>query len=915
MSTLAEPPGDMTEPDPVMPVEPVSVGDLVRRRTGTLPDPWQLALVQRSAVWDEVRVARLLDSLLAGYPIGALLVCRVRQGGAVLDESGDGRRARSVDANTSQLLDGQQRVHALTCLFSDAGDLGRFYVDMTAKRAGSDVVIRRRDKRTVMRYIRWERDIVYSDASDREHHLDLGRFASWAEPVGDDGVLALAATIAEDPSSCLEVLRAIDHECAVDADGALLAVVAERTGRLLEAWAKRAIPVQHLTLDEPSDVLQVFTRINLEGVRISSDDVFFAGVKTAWPDAEQTLHHVQRSLRVVNRMGALRVLARLGSVHVEGSDMVPLQIDRLNGAKGDRLVSAMKAIVEGAELARMQAVSHALIDESGLGHALRLVDTGLLDHVLGWAAVNSRAEDSTWLREGVSATSSYLVGASSYRWVSILRDSFDRLAFREALAAGVLGEPFPLDRIVAATRRQWEELRRGQRSVKGGAVPVDENARLFLSILQAIPFDLPAGRIVEWDHIYPQAKASHMRWHGPDGHQRRQNHPRRARVWHGANLWALDRDINHAASDIWPSSKFALLESLPDPAHGLPSRWPEDLFLSDVERAELLRAEALLQKGKVEAAMQHFERYVSGRAERIRGAIVGRYPGVETFASDAQLDAFALEDRPLPPQLVQAPIVTAKPTTASEPEADGLLSPDEMRAIAYEFLRDQDPERDAGVHYYDILHAVEAFGRVAHGDAAPRMHGVLSNAPTLFTSLGSGRFSWKERATTGRRYWVMRTDRENKPRLWAEVQQGRLRQGWGWADDQDLREVRRVALSGGTWSDAQRAATRNRRMLSAEPNSIKLGDLIVLPHLPDERRYSIVRVAGPYEYGPADGWTDYRHILPVELLSGRVGIDVNDPRMSPQLRRSLRNQHRMWSIDPVGPDVESLLAAMTPVTR
>jgi hypothetical protein len=41
--------------------------------------PWRLALVQRDLVWDDVRMARLLDSMLAGYPIGTLLVCRVGQ--------------------------------------------------------------------------------------------------------------------------------------------------------------------------------------------------------------------------------------------------------------------------------------------------------------------------------------------------------------------------------------------------------------------------------------------------------------------------------------------------------------------------------------------------------------------------------------------------------------------------------------------------------------------------------------------------------------------------------------------------------------------------------------------------------------------------------------------------------------------
>lgn len=40
------------------PVEAVSVGELVRRRTGGSADPWQLALVQRNVVWDEVRMAR-----------------------------------------------------------------------------------------------------------------------------------------------------------------------------------------------------------------------------------------------------------------------------------------------------------------------------------------------------------------------------------------------------------------------------------------------------------------------------------------------------------------------------------------------------------------------------------------------------------------------------------------------------------------------------------------------------------------------------------------------------------------------------------------------------------------------------------------------------------------------------------------
>ena len=56
-----------------------SVGELLRNRMGG--DRWHLALVQRDEVWDVERMGRLLDSLLAGYPVGALLLCRTDKRG------------------------------------------------------------------------------------------------------------------------------------------------------------------------------------------------------------------------------------------------------------------------------------------------------------------------------------------------------------------------------------------------------------------------------------------------------------------------------------------------------------------------------------------------------------------------------------------------------------------------------------------------------------------------------------------------------------------------------------------------------------------------------------------------------------------------------------------------------------------
>lgn len=79
----------------------VSVRELVLRRAGWEPDPWDLALVQRAEVWDAVRMRHLLDSLLAGYPIGAILLCRVAQPSRVIQRDG---QAPHSSGRTSRCL-------------------------------------------------------------------------------------------------------------------------------------------------------------------------------------------------------------------------------------------------------------------------------------------------------------------------------------------------------------------------------------------------------------------------------------------------------------------------------------------------------------------------------------------------------------------------------------------------------------------------------------------------------------------------------------------------------------------------------------------------------------------------------------------------------------------------------------------
>jgi len=94
---------------------------------------------------------------------------------------------------------------------------------------------------------------------------------------------------------------------------------------------------------------------------------------------------------------------------------------------------------------------------------------------------------------------------------------------------------------------------------------------------------------------------------------------------------------------------------------------------------------------------------------------------------------------------------------------------------------------------------------------------------------------------------------------------------------------------------------------------MQVGDIVVLLHLPRYGVWSVARVIGGYRYeistrgNVVDGTPDYGHIRDVELLTDERGIDPVREGVSDGLRRSMRPQSRMWSIDGHGAEIERLL--------
>lgn len=164
------------------------------------------------------------------------------------------------------------------------------------------------------------------------------------------------------------------------------------------------------------------------------------------------------------------------------------------------------------------------------------------------------------------------------------------------------------------------------------------------------------------------------------------------------------------------------------------------------------------------------------------------------------------------------------------------------------------------------------------------------------------------------RYWALRTDPARRLFFWNELQAGRLRQGWGYRPELNLERLAEVRQQGGRLKKYEQDAWRgNRRLLPSQPDSMQVGNIVVLLHLPLYGVWSIARVIGGYRYeistqgNDVDGTPDYGHIRDVELLTDERGVNPIQQGVSDSLRRAMRNRIRMWSIDVHGDEIDRLL--------
>mgnify|MGYP000909369688 FL=1 len=132
----------------------------------------------------------------------------------------------------------------------------------------------------------------------------------------------------------------------------------------------------------------------------------------------------------------------------------------------------------------------------------------------------------------------------------------------------------------------------------------------------------------------------------------------------------------------------------------------------------------------------------------------------------------------------------------------------------------------------------------------------------------------------GKNYWGYRIDVKNQDFFFKELEQGRLRQGWGYDKNQELPDTK------------DSGAKKNLSMYK----NVKKGDILLIPRLPKWSDVAIAEATEDWDKGykfEIDGEKeDFGHIFPVTYIGwfNRNGKDV-----SGEIKSTLKARNRFWN--------------------
>ena len=261
-----------------------------------------LPAIQRNFVWDEPKIAKLLDSILRGYPIGIILMWETHNDIQYrpFDKSARSDPPTRFDENTKKqklqiVLDGQQRLQSLYIALYGEYHGKYLYFDVLSGRESDD--------------FKEEKYLFYfmSDEEAEEYNEEAISYASDKESENDEDEIyedeneyfvKVSDLFNKSPSEKQKFHQEISKVLALSEEDEtrlqiniyqLDAVLTKDENILKELIIDQNKPQDSRDRQTSSDVLEIFFRINRQGTPLNRSDLIFSMMKLNWKESATAL--------------------------------------------------------------------------------------------------------------------------------------------------------------------------------------------------------------------------------------------------------------------------------------------------------------------------------------------------------------------------------------------------------------------------------------------------------------------------------------------------------------------------------------------------------------------------------------------------------------------------------------------------
>ena len=258
-----------------------------------------LPAIQRDFVWDTGRISLLFDSMMRGYPVGIILLWETYQ--PIQFRNFDNYFTRDAlhkfhdntgDKRLKLVLDGQQRLSSIYVALKGRHEGRGFYLDVLSGREKDDYSEEKFDFS------------LFTTDEVKEINAASVQSADAGQPVQESGEEALRYyvhipdIIGRTPADLMKLRATISEKLHLnEADKTrmevnLLTLSHALTGDeeiLKTQTIDSKLPSDDQKRKSAFDILEIFVRINTQGVRLSRSDLIVSMLRLYWRDASDVL--------------------------------------------------------------------------------------------------------------------------------------------------------------------------------------------------------------------------------------------------------------------------------------------------------------------------------------------------------------------------------------------------------------------------------------------------------------------------------------------------------------------------------------------------------------------------------------------------------------------------------------------------